>query len=80
MERVDCGNCFTEDRFNTFCKVLETEGAACVYIDCTGHSLNNYNQEVYKKHLIGKYGDMLIVERNEGLCSYYYDYELKEVC
>ena len=79
MERVNCGNHFTEDGFNAFCKVLESEGEAGVYIDCTGHILNNYEQEAYKRHLLAKYGDSIVVERNEGLCSYHYDYKLKEV-
>ena len=78
-ERVDCGNHFTEDKFDDFCKVLEEKGTACVYIDCAGYSRNNHEQEIYKKHLEEKYGDRLVVEREEGVCSYYYKYTLKEV-
>ena len=79
MNRVNCGNYFTEDRFEKFCEVLEKEKTACVYIDCTGHTQNNYGQETYKKHLEEKYGDRLILECVEGLCSYHYQYTLKEV-
>lgn len=70
-ERVDCGNHFTKSAFENFCKVLEEKGTACVYIDCIGHSRNNYEQEMYKTFLEEKYGDRLVVERETGLGSYY---------
>ena len=45
MKTVNCGNYFTEKRFNNLCEVLESEGAASVYIDCIGHTRNNSEQE-----------------------------------
>ena len=77
MKTVNCGNYFTEKRFNNLCEVLESEGAASVYIDCIGHTRNNSEQESYKKALEKKYGDRLSITCHEGVCSYHYDYELK---
>lgn len=78
MKTVNCGNYFTENRFNNLCEVLEREGAASVYIDCIGHTRNNMEQESYKNALKKKYGDRLVITCHEGACSYHYDYELKQ--
>ena len=49
-----------------------------VYIDCIGHSRNNYEQENYRKALQKIYGENLECEVLEGNYSYSYMYRLKE--
>lgn len=74
---IDCGNYFHESRFKTVCEALENGEAVQVYIDCIGHTLNNYEQENYKKALLEKYGEKLTIEKDEGAFSNSYKYKLK---
>lgn len=48
-----------------------------MYIDVIGHTRNNTVQEEYEEALIEKYGDKLIVEKEQGSYSYSYSYRLK---
>lgn len=77
MKTVNCGNYFTEGRLNELCEVLEKEGAARVYIDCTGHSRNNWEQDTFREELLKRYGARLDVECVKGAYSYHYEYRLK---
>lgn len=74
---IDCGNYFHESRFKIVCEALESGEAVQVYIDCIGHTLNNYEQENYKKALLEKYGENLIIEKDKGAFSDSYKYKLK---
>jgi len=74
---IDCGNYFHESRFKKVCEALENGEAVQVYIDCIGHTLNNYEQENYKEALLEKYADKLKVELLKGTFSNSYSYSLK---
>lgn len=73
---IDCGNYYQSKHFGELCEALEQGEAVSVYIDCIGHTRNNYTQEEYRDQLIKKYGDNLIVEQSTGVCSYHYNYKL----
>jgi len=74
---INCKNYFNKDSFNEVCKVLENGDCVSVYIDCIGHTRNNYEQETYKEELVKKYGDKLIVDCIKGNFCYSYSYRLK---
>lgn len=74
---IDCGNYFHEKAFNEVCEALEQGETVRVYIDCIGHTRNNYEQETYKEKLIDKYGSKLNVKCSNGACSYSYEYKLE---
>lgn len=74
---IDCGNYFHEGRFKIVCEALESGEVVQVYIDCIGHTLNNHEQENYKKALLEKYGENLTIEKDEGAFSNSYKYKLK---
>lgn len=59
-------------------EALESGRVIEVYIDCIGHTRNNYEQENYRKELIKKYGVKLEIELINGTYSYSYCYRLKE--
>ena len=73
---VNGKNYFNQESFTKICESLEQGMEVQVYIDCIGHTRNNYEQEQYKRELMKKYGDNLIIELNEGYCSYSYTYQL----
>ncbi len=73
---INCGNYFNEKSFKVVCEALENGEVVNVYIDCIGHTLNNYEQENYKKALVDKYGDKLIIDENKGAFSFSYNYKL----
>lgn len=75
---IDCWNDFYKERFDEVCKELEQGERVKVYIDCIGHTRNNMAQEAYKRALVKKYGERLIVKISEGACSYSYSYSLTE--
>lgn len=75
---INCGNSFSESRFNQVCDALEQGETVEVYINCIGHTRNNMEQETYKEHLLKKYGDKLNVECSNGVCSYHYTYRLQK--
>ena len=77
MKTINGGNYFNEKAFNEICESLEKGEQTQVYIDCIGHTRNNYEQETYKEELIDKYGDRLIVELIKGSFSNCYSYNLK---
>ena len=80
---INCGNEFYPVFFNKLCEALEKGEVVRVYIDCIGHTRNNDTQEVYRVKLTQKYGDKLVIEKNEGAYSYSYCYQLtakKDVC
>ena len=70
-------NYFNQDSFTEMCKELEAGYPIEVYIDCIGHTRNNYEQENYRKALQQKYGERIETEIHEGACSYSYSYKLK---
>lgn len=70
-------NYFNEENFKEMCEALESGETIHVYIDCIGHTRNNYEQEQYKKHFEEKYGDKLKVKYNSPDHCYSYDYCLK---
>lgn len=76
---VNGRNYFNQNSFTEMCEVLEKGQVLEVYIDCIGHSRNNYEQENYRKSLQQKYKDQLEYEVLQGNWSYSYIYRLKEV-
>ena len=74
---IDCGNYFHDSRFKLVCEALEQGETVKVYIDCIGHTRNNFEQETYKEALIEKYADKLNVELLKGAFSNSYCYSLK---
>jgi len=72
-------NYFNQNSFTEMCEVLEAGQVLEVYIDCIGHSRNNYEQENYRKSLQQKYSDRLEYEVLQGNWSHSYIYRLKEV-
>ena len=76
---VNGSNEFDTNCFNEMCNLLEQGRTIKVGIDCIGHGLNNAIQEEYKKALIYKYGEKLVVGCSEGVCSYSYYYSLDKV-
>lgn len=64
--------------FKQMCQELEKGQRIEVYIDCIGHTRNNYEQESYRKLLQDKYGDKLETELSGGTYSYSYIYQLKQ--
>ena len=77
MKTINGGNYFNEKAFNEICETLEKGEKTQVYIDCIGHTRNNYEQETYKEELIEKYADKLKAERIDGTFSYSYSYSLE---
>lgn len=75
-ELVNGKNYFNQKSFTEICKKLEQGERVEVYIDCIGHTRNNYEQEQYKKALEKQFGELLEVERKAGYCSYSYAYQL----
>ena len=73
---VNCGNDFYPQKFEELCKELEAGEHVNVYIDCIGHTRNNWVQEVYKEKLEEKYGDKLVTHYNAPYHCYDYDYKL----
>lgn len=73
----DVGNDFYQDKLEELKQELEKGCSVNVYVDCIGHSRNNYTQEAYKDALVKHYGNKLQVQYNSGVCSYDYTYELK---
>lgn len=74
---INGANYFNPISFNKACKALEQGDTIEMYIDVIGHTKNNTVQEEYEKALIEKYGDKLIVEKEQGSYSYSYSYRLK---
>ncbi len=74
---VNCGNDYYTEYFDEVCNHLESGETVQVYINCIGHTRNNYTQEAYKQALVKKYGDRLEVKCSNGVCSYHYEYKLK---
>lgn len=77
MKTINCGNYFNEKAFNQVCNALEEKQEVKVYIDCMGHTRNNYEQETYKEELEKKYADSLKTTLIDGGYSYSYSYYLK---
>lgn len=77
MKTINGGNYFHEKAFNEICEALESKETIQVYIDCIGHTRNNFEQEEYKKALIEKFGVALSFEKLDGNNSYSYKYKLK---
>ena len=69
-------NFFNQESFSQMCEALENGQVIEVYIDCIGHTRNNYEQEMYRKQLQVKYGMSLDEERLDGNYSYSYCYRL----
>lgn len=78
MKLVNCQNYFNMKSFKEVCQLLEAGETVEVYIDCIGHSRNNYEQEKYHDAIVGKYEDRVKVEIKEGSHSYSYKYKLKK--
>lgn len=76
---VNGRNYFNQKSFTEMCEVLEAGQVLEVFIDCIGHSRNNYEQENYRKALQQKYYDTLETEILQGNWSYSYIYRLKGV-
>ena len=77
MKTINGGNYFHEKAFNEICEALEKGKTVQVYIDCIGHTRNNYEQETYREELLEKYQDRLKVDKSEGGYSYNYIYNLR---
>ena len=77
MKTINGGNYFHEKAFNEICEALEKGEAVQVYIDCIGHTRNNYEQETYKEALIKKYSDRVKTDKLDGSYSYSYVYSLR---
>ena len=73
---VNGKNYFNQKSFTEICENLEKGKWVEVYIDCIGHTRNNYEQENYKNQLLKKYGSSLEVKCDGGYCSYSYSYFL----
>ena len=71
---VNCGNDFYPAFFDNLCSALEEGHTAEVYVDCIGHTRNNWVQEVYREKLVEKYGDKLLIQRCAGAYSITYCY------
>lgn len=76
---INCGNYFHESLFKVVCETLEKGETVKVYIDCIGHSQNNYEQEEYKNALLEKYGENINCEKIDGAFSFSYQYNLKPI-
>jgi hypothetical protein len=74
---INGGNYFNSVSFDKACKALKQGDTIEMYIDVIGHTRNNIVQEEYEEALIKKYGDRLIVEKEQGSYSYSYSYRLK---
>lgn len=74
---INGANYFNPISFNNACEALEQGHTIEMYIDVIGHTRNNIVQEEYEEALIEKYGDKLIVEKEQGSYSYSYSYRLK---
>lgn len=74
---INGANYFNTISFNKACEALEQGHTIEMYIDVIGHTRNNTVQEKYEEALIEKYGDKLIVEKEQGSYSYSYSYRLK---
>ena len=70
-------NYFNSVSFDKACKALEQGDTIEMYISVIGHTRNNIVQEEYEEALIKKYGDRLIVNKEQGSYSYSYSYRLK---
>ena len=75
---INCGNDFYTIYFDKVCEALEQGEAVQVYIDCIGHTRNNWAQDSYKDALVKKYGDRLIVTTEAGAYCYSHSYVLAE--
>lgn len=75
---INCGNDFYSKHFDEVCEALESGETVEVYIDCIGHTRNNWAQDSYKKALVEKYGDRLSVTTEHGAYCYSHTYALKE--
>lgn len=71
---VNCGNDFYPMFFDNLCSALEKGQTVEVYVDCIGHTRNNWVQEVYKEKLVEKYGAKLLIQRCVGAYSTTYRY------
>lgn len=76
---MNCGNYFTEKCLDNVIQALQRGCSVEVYIDCIGHTRNNYEQENFRKALIKKYGKRLNIESSGGTNMYSYIYSLKEL-
>ncbi|MBR6532871.1 MAG: hypothetical protein IKT44_00360 [Clostridia bacterium] len=74
---INGGNYFHQRAFEAACNALDKGEAIRMYIDCIGHTRNNTEQEEYKNALIDKYGEKIIVTKENGGYSYSYSYQLK---
>lgn len=79
MKSVPCGNYFSEMKLNKICYFLEEGHEVEILINCIGHTRNNMCQDAYRDALTKKFGENLVIKKDEGYCSYSYRYRLKEV-
>ncbi len=75
---ISGGRSFNQQSLNQMITELNNGKKITIGIDCLGHGHNNACQEEYKKALVEYYGDKLIVKQDIGVCSYHYDYQLKQ--
>ena len=75
---VNCKNYFNDESFDEICKLLEAGEEVEVYIDCIGHTRNNYEQNNYRVALVQKYGRRIDVILNESGHSVSYKYKMKD--
>lgn len=80
MERdyvwISVGNYFTEQSLEEVKQELEKGQKVEPIVNCIGHTRNNMVQEEFKKALEDYYKERLIIELDEGWCSYSYKYKL----
>lgn len=76
---INCANDFYQKYFDQVCEALESGEKVEVYIDCIGHTRNNWAQDSYKKALVEKYGDRLTVATEHGAYCYHHIYELEVI-
>lgn len=75
---INCGNDFYTEYFDKVCEALEQGEAVHIYIDCIGHTRNNWAQDSYKKALLEKYGERLTVTTEYGAYCYSHNYTLAQ--
>ena len=73
---LNVGNDYYESSFNELCEELENGKRVQVYVDCIGHTRNNWVQDSYRTKLYAKYGEELLIECSEGVHCYHYTFEL----
>lgn len=76
---VSGSSSFNNESLEQMKSLLKQGKEIYVGIACLGHTKNNMEQEAYKQALTEYFGDNLIAELSNGLCSYSYSYHLKEV-